>query len=76
MVQIKSVVPRDNYRLEVDLENGNSLTVDFTGRLGTVRFGLLSDPMFFRRAETDGNIVKWENKIEISVAEIFQLAQK
>lgn len=76
MVQIKSVVPRDNYRLEVDLENGSSVTLDFTAKLGTVRFGLLSDPAFFRRAETDGTIVKWDNKIEVSAAEIFQLAQK
>ena len=76
MVQIKSVVPLDDYRLEVDLENGSSVTLDFTGKLGTIRFGLLSDPAFFRRAETDGNIVKWGNKIEVSAAEIFQLAQK
>lgn len=76
MVQIKSVVPLDGHRLAVDLENGSSVTLDFTGRLGTVRFGLLSDPAFFRRAETDGNIVKWENKIEISAGELFLLAQK
>lgn len=76
MVQIKSVVPLDGHRLEVDLENGSSVTLDFTAKLGTVRFGLLSDPVFFRRAETDGTIVKWDNKIEISASELFQLAQK
>ena len=76
MVQIRNVVPLDDYRLEVDLENGSSVTLDFTGKLGTIRFGLLSDPVFFRRAETDGNIVKWGNKIEVSATEIFQLAQK
>lgn len=76
MVQIKNVVPRDGYRLEVGMENGSSVTLDFTGRLGTVRFGLLADPSFFSRAETDGTIVKWDNKIEISAAELFQLAQK
>ena len=76
MVQIKSVVPRDNYRLEVDLENGNSLTVDFTGKLGTVRFGVLADPELFLRAKTDGTIVKWDNKAEISAGELFMLAQK
>ncbi len=76
MVQIKSVVPLDGHRLEVGLSNGSSVTVDFTGRLGTVRFGLLNDPAFFRRAETDGTIVKWDNKIEISAAELFQPVQK
>lgn len=76
MVQIKNVVPRDGHRLEVVLENGSSITLDFTGRLGTVRFGLLADPVFFSRVETDGTIVKWDNKIEISAGELFQLAQK
>lgn len=76
MVQIKSVVPLSGHRLEVGLANGNSVTLDFTGRLGTVRFGLLADPAFFRRAETNGTIVRWDNKIEISAAELFQLAQK
>ena len=76
MVQIKNVVPLDNHRLEVDLENGSSVTLDFTGRLGTVRFGLLADPEFFCRAETDGTIIKWDNKIEVSASELFQLAQK
>jgi hypothetical protein len=76
MVQIKNVIPLDGYRLEVSLENGSSLTLDFTNRLGTVRFGLLADPAFFRRAQTDGTVIKWDNKIEISAGELFQLAQK
>jgi len=76
MVQIRNVVPLDGHRLAVDLENGSSVTLDFTCKLGTVRFGLLADPAFFSCAKTDGNIVKWDNKIEVSAAEIFQLAQK
>ena len=76
MVEIKSVVPLSGNRLEVGLTNGSSITLDFTGRLGTVRFGLLADPVFFRRAETDGTIVRWDNKIEISAGELFQLVQK
>ncbi len=76
MIQIQNVVPLDGHRLEVGLTNGSSVTLDFTGRLGTVRFGLLADPAFFRRAKTDGTIVNWDNKIEISASELFQLAQK
>jgi hypothetical protein len=76
MVQIKSIVPLDGYQLEARLENGSSITLDFTGRLHTVRFGLLADPEFFRCVETDGTIIKWKNKIEISAGELFQLAQK
>lgn len=76
MIQIKSVTTQDDYRLEVQLENGNSIILDFSDKLHTVRFGLLADIDFFRRAVTDGDFVRWDNKIEISASEVFQLAQK
>lgn len=76
MTQIRRVIPRDNYQLEVQLENGNSVTLDFSSRLGTIRFGLLADQAFFRSAETDGTLIRWNGKIEISAGEVFQLAQK
>jgi len=76
MIRIKSVIPKSGYRLEVQLENGSSIILDFSDRLHTVRFGLFNDKAFFRRAVTDGDFVRWDNKIEISVSEVFQLAQK
>lgn len=76
MTQIKEVLPKEDYRLEVRLENGHTVVLDFTSRLHTVRFGLLSDKAFFQRAETDGTLVTWGNKIELSASEVFQLAQK
>ena len=76
MTQIKSVVPKEDYRLEVLLENGSSIILNMTNRLNTVRFGLLVDKEFFGRATTDGDFVRWDNKIEISASEVFQLAQK
>lgn len=76
MVQITGVTPKDNYRLEVELDNGSMIILNFSNRLHTVRFGLLADPDFFRSAVSDGDFVRWENKIEISVSELFQLAQK
>lgn len=76
MLQIKSVVPREDYRLEVVLENGSSIILNLADRLNTVRFGLLEDKGFFRRATTDGSFIRWDNKIEISASEVFQLAQK
>ena len=76
MIKIKNVIPKGDYRLEVQLENGSSIILDFSDRLHTVRFGLLADKFFFRRAVTDGDFVRWDNKIEISVSEVFQLAQK
>lgn len=76
MSHIKSVVAKEDYRLEVFLDNGSSITLNLESRLQTVRFGLLADKEFFRQATTDGSFIRWDNKIEISVNEVFQLAQK
>ncbi len=76
MIQIKNVIPKEDYRLEVQLENGSSIILDFSDRLHTVRFGLFANRAFFDRAVTDGDFVRWDNKIEISVSEVFHLAQK
>ena len=76
MSHIKSVVPKEDYKLEVFLDNGSSITLNLESRLQTVRFGMLADKEFFRQATTDGSFIRWDNKIEISVNEAFQLAQK
>ena len=76
MSRIKSVVPKEDYRLEVLLDNGSCVTLNLESRLQTVRFGMLSDKQFFKRVTTDGICIRWENKIEISLSEVFHLAQK
>jgi hypothetical protein len=73
---IQSLAVKENYRLEVQLDNGSSLTLNLKSRLGTVRFGLLADPAFFARATSDGSFVRWDDQIEISLSELFQLAKK
>ncbi|MEN6348715.1 MAG: DUF2442 domain-containing protein [Syntrophomonas sp.] len=76
MSPIKRVVPREDYRLEVLLDNGSTIILNLESRLSTVRFGLLRDKEFFARVTADGNYIRWEDKIEISVSEVFQLIQK
>ena len=76
MSRIKSVVPKEDYKLEVLLDNGSCITLNLESRLQTVRFGMLADKQFFKTATTDGTYIRWDNKIEISVNEVFQLAQK
>ena len=41
-----------------------------------LRFAFLADPDFFARATTDGHFIRWDDKVEISLTELFQLAQK
>jgi hypothetical protein len=76
LIHITKVKPLEDYCLEVQLENDSSVILSLRSRLNTVRFGLLEEETFFRTVTTDGNCVRWGNKIELSVSEIFQLAQK
>ena len=76
MNRIIAVVPKEDYRLEVQLENGSSVILNLESRLQTLRFGMLSDKAVFKKATTDGVCIFWDDKIEISISEVFQLAQK
>ncbi|HWT75340.1 MAG TPA: hypothetical protein VN258_11590 [Mobilitalea sp.] len=76
MIHITKVKPLEDYCLEVQLENGSSVILSLKSRLRTVRFGMLEDEAFYRRVTTDGNCIRWGNKLELSVSEIFQLVQK
>ena len=76
MTHIKKVVPKEDYCIDVLLDNGSSITLNMESRLGTLRFGLLADKAFFETVTTDGSYIRWDNKIEISVSEVFQLVRK
>lgn len=76
MVRIKAVIPKENYLLEVLLNNGSSIRLNMKSRLKTVRFRMLADKEFFQKVTTDGRFVSWGDEVEISVSEVFQLAQK
>lgn len=76
MSRITSVTPKDGYLLEVHLDNGNSITLDFKTRLKTLRFGILADESLFNQVTTDGVCLSWKGKVEISLSELLQLAQK
>lgn len=76
MSRIIKVIPREAYRLEVLLDNGSILVLNLESRLCTVRFGVLSDISLFEQASTDGSFVRWGNRLEVSVNEVIELAQK
>lgn len=76
MVSIKSAAPLSGHRVEVQLNNGHSVTVDFTGKLHTVRFGKLKDEEFFRNFTViDDFVIRWGRILEVSLNEVFELAQ-
>lgn len=76
MSRIKKVTIKEDYKIEVILENGSSVVLNMDKRINTIRFKPLADKELFGKAKTDGNFIRWEDKVEISINEIFQLAQK
>jgi len=74
--RIQEITAEEDYKLKVLLDNGSSIILNLKSRLGTTRFGVLIDREFFSKATTDGCFIRWEDKVEISVSELFQLAQK
>lgn len=76
MSHIISVVPLEDYRLQVCLDNDSSMILSLESKLHTLRFGMLSEKELFRKVTTDGNCISWEGKAELSLSEVFQLMQK
>ena len=76
MSRIQSISIKDDYRLEALLDNGSSITLNLQSRLGTVRFGLLSDPAFFAAATTDGSFIRWKDQVEISLTRTLSARAK
>jgi hypothetical protein len=74
--QIINVVPKEDYCLDIILDNGSSIQLSLKSRLETIRFGMLRDAELFKKATTNGICINWDEKVEISLSEAFQLAQK
>lgn len=75
MPTITSIQPLSNYVIKVRFDNGTTLTLDMKRKLKTMRFQQLKDKKLFCSAVTDGNCIRWNEFIEISVTEIFEIAQ-
>lgn len=76
MGKIKDIEANENYCILVNLENGSSITLNLEKRIQNIRFGLLENKEFFKTATTDGYYIRWGNQVEISVNEVFLLAQR
>jgi hypothetical protein len=74
--QIINVVPKEDYYLEIVLNNGSSINLSLKSRLETIRFGILADEALFKKATSNGICINWDGKVEISLSEAFQLARK
>ena len=76
MLHIIKVSAKEPYRLEVLLNNDNIIILNMAARLNSIRFSVLKDQSFFNSATTDGQYIRWGKQVEISLSEVFHLAQK
>ncbi|WP_027398982.1 DUF2442 domain-containing protein [Anaerovorax odorimutans] len=76
MPKITGLKPVEEYRIEIGFNNGNTIILDLKDKVQTTRFRELMDTNFFQQIKTDGNRIYWGEMTEISVTEIFELAQR
>lgn len=74
MNYIRSVLPMKDYRLFMEMESGSSVTVDFSGKLKTIKYAQLADESFFKTARTDGDYVVWGGgRLCLTVNELIEV---
>ena len=75
LLRIVKVIAKP-YWLEIFFDNQAAVILNMEPRLNSLRFAELKEPAVFEQAVTDGQYIRWGNQVEISVSEIFHLAQK
>ena len=75
LLRIVKVIAKP-YWLEIFFDNQATVILNMEPRLNSLRFAELKEPAEFEQAVTDGQYIRWGNQVEISVSEIFHLAQK
>lgn len=76
MTPISDVVILDNYKVHIELSNGNSVILDFSKKLNTIRFVKLKNIDIFKKVQSDGYSISWMNgRIRVSLGEIFEMLQ-
>lgn len=76
MLHIIKVTAREQHRLEVLLDNDTTIILNMATRLNSIRFIALKDQSFFAKARADDQYIRWGKQVEISLSELFHLAQK
>ncbi len=76
MPKVTAVEPMEDYRLKVGFNNGNTVILDLSEKVKTTRFCQLLKDDLFLQAKTDCDRVYWDELTEVSVTELFELAQR
>lgn len=76
MALIKKVVPLQNHKMEIELDTGHEIILDFSDKIQKSRFKVLEkDDIFYDvDVSSDGLYINWKNgKFKISLGEICDI---
>ncbi|MEP7235374.1 MAG: DUF2442 domain-containing protein [Ignavibacteriota bacterium] len=68
---VKRVCPRDNYRLEIEFENGERRLFDVKPYLQHGVFIRLQNPALFHAAKVVAGSVEWPGEIDLSYDTLY-----
>jgi hypothetical protein len=74
--RITKIVPKDDYRFEVQLENDSIITLKLENRLQMALFEMLADKISIKQEDADGSYFCTGDEVEISLNELVRLAEK
>lgn len=69
----KSVTPLEKHCLLIEMSSGNSVRLDLSPKLETVRFCPLKDPEVFQRVAIDGDFLVFGHKVKIGATEVMNM---
>lgn len=75
-MKILTVTPTDDYHIVVCFDNHQSVILDMSEKLLTLRFSGLRNKQTFGAVHTDGKALYWPGGISIASSEVIELILK
>jgi len=73
---VKKVVPRENYVLDIDFDNGVRGTMDMKPFLEFGIFQRLKDPNAFKRVRVAFDTIEWDSGVDLDPEFVYAKCQK
>lgn len=74
--RVKSVVPRDDYKLEIEFANGEWAIYDCAPLLDFGVFQEFREMDYFRQARVEGGTVVWPHEQDICPDTLYEASQR
>ena len=77
MTKVVNVIPKDDYTLEIELENHHKIIYDMKNRLKSTRFCELDDISVFKAVRIEnGDTLLWNSLCQITINEIINTIER